>query len=83
VRTIPECMAEAQIASRGLFHSFPPEATGFTKDLKVPLSPFTFAHDGPRADTPPRQVGADSEAILGELGYDATAIAALRSRKVI
>ncbi|MDP2397323.1 MAG: CaiB/BaiF CoA-transferase family protein [Burkholderiales bacterium] len=83
VRTIPECMAEAQTASRGLFHSFPPQATGFTKDLKVPLSPFTFAHDGPRADTPPRQVGADSEAILGELGYAAAEIAALRSRKVI
>ena len=83
VRTIPECMAEAQTASRGLFHSFPPEATGFAKDLKVPLSPFTFAHDGPRADTPPRKVGADNDAILGELGYDAAAIAGLRSRKVI
>jgi crotonobetainyl-CoA:carnitine CoA-transferase CaiB-like acyl-CoA transferase len=76
-------MAEAQTASRGLFHAFPPAATGFAKDLKVPLSPFIFAHDGPRADTPPRKVGADNEAILGALGYDATAIAALRSRKVI
>ena len=83
VRTIPECMAEAQTASRGLFHSFPPAATGFAKDLKIPLSPFTFAHDGPRADTPPRPVGADSEAILGELGYDAKAIAMLRTKKVI
>ena len=83
VRTIAECMGEAQTESRGLFHSFPPSVTGFAKDLKVPLSPFSFAHDGPRADTPPRPVGADSEAILGELGYDAAAIAALRSRKVI
>ncbi len=83
VRTIPECMAEAQTESRGLFHSFPPSATGFAKDLKVPLSPFSFAHDGPRADTPPRPVGADSGAILGELGYDAAAIAALRANKVI
>ena len=83
VRTSPECMAEEQTASRGLFHTFPPSVTGFAKDLKVPLSPFNFAHDGPRADTPPRPVGADSEAILGELGYDAAAIAALRSRKII
>jgi len=83
VRTIPECMAEAQTASRGLFHAFPPAATGFAKDLKVPLSPFTFAHDGPRADTPPRKVGADNESILGELGYDAAAIAALRGKKII
>jgi hypothetical protein len=60
VRTIPECMAEAQTESRGLFHTFPPSVTGFAKDLKVPLSPFNFAHDGPRADTPPRKVGTDS-----------------------
>jgi CoA:oxalate CoA-transferase len=83
VRTIPECMNEVQTASRGLFHSFPPEATGFPKDLRVPLSPFTFAHDGPRADTPPRKVGADNDAILGELGYDAQAIARLRDARVI
>jgi CoA:oxalate CoA-transferase len=83
VRTVPECMAEAQTASRGLFHSFPPATTGFKKDIKVPLSPFTFAHDGPRADTPPRPVGADSTAILGELGYDDKTIAALRDKKVI
>ena len=83
VRTIPECMAEVQTESRGLFHSFPPSATGFAKDLKVPLSPFTYAHDGPRADTPPRPVGADSDAILGALGYDAKAIAALRAQRVI
>jgi crotonobetainyl-CoA:carnitine CoA-transferase CaiB-like acyl-CoA transferase len=83
VRTIPECMAEAQTESRGLFHTFPPSVTGFAKDLKVPLSPFNFAHDGPRADTPPRKVGADSEAILGELGYDAGTIAALKAKKVI
>ncbi len=83
VRTIPECLADAQTASRSLFHSFPPEVTGFAKDLKVPLSPFSFAHDGPRADTPPRPVGADSDAILGELGYDAEMIAALRDKKII
>jgi crotonobetainyl-CoA:carnitine CoA-transferase CaiB-like acyl-CoA transferase len=83
VRTIPECMNEVQTSSRGLFHSFPPEATGFAKELKVPLSPFTFAHDGPRADTPPRRVGADSDAILSELGYDVQAIARLRDTRVI
>jgi len=83
VRTVPECMDEAQTQSRALMHSFPPEVTGFKKDLKVPLSPFTFAHNGPRADTPPKKVGADNEAILGELGYDARTIAALRERKVI
>ncbi len=49
----------------------------------MPLSPFSFAHNGPRADTPPRPVGADNDAILGELGYDAKTIAALRAQHVI
>ncbi len=83
VRTIPECMADAQTASRSLFHTFPPEVTGFAQAVQVPLSPFSFAHNGPRADTPPRSVGADNAAILGELGYDAPAIAALRDQKII
>ncbi len=83
VRTVPECLDEAQTRSRSLFHTFPPSATGLQKELKVPLSPFSFAHNGPRADTPPRPVGADSEKILGELGYDAKAIAALRAQHVI
>ena len=83
VRPIPECLGEAQVASRGMFHAFVAAATGTGRALQVPLSPFRFAHDGPRADTPPKPVGADSEAILRELGYDAEAIAGLRNRKVI
>ena len=79
VRTVPETMAEAQVASRELFHSFPPAETGLPRDLRVPLAPFRFAHDGPRADTPPRTIGADTDAVLGELGYDGAAIARLRA----
>ncbi len=83
VRTVPETMAEAQVASRELFHTFPSAATGLPGDLQVPLAPFRFAHDGPRADTPPRTIGADTDAVLSELGYDDAAIARLRAAKAI
>jgi CoA:oxalate CoA-transferase len=79
VRTVPETMAEAQVASRELFHTFTAAATGLPRDLRVPLAPFRFAHDGPRADTPPRTIGADTEAVLREIGCDAAAIARLRT----
>ena len=49
----------------------------------LPLAPFGFAHNGPRADTPPRAVGADTLAILEELGLSARRIEALRAQQVV
>jgi crotonobetainyl-CoA:carnitine CoA-transferase CaiB-like acyl-CoA transferase len=34
----------------------------------VPVAAFTFAHDGPRIDTPPPAVGQHNEEIFAELG---------------
>ncbi len=83
VRTVPDCVADAQIASRGLFHTFPAGETGFARDLQVPLAPFRFEHDGPKAETPPRPVGADTDAILNELGFSGADVQRLRERGVI
>jgi crotonobetainyl-CoA:carnitine CoA-transferase CaiB-like acyl-CoA transferase len=49
----------------------------------VPLAAFKFAHGGPSIETPPPQMGADTEAVLGELGYAAGEIAALRAAQAI
>jgi crotonobetainyl-CoA:carnitine CoA-transferase CaiB-like acyl-CoA transferase len=34
----------------------------------VPLAAFTFAHGGPRIDTPPPELGQHNEDIFKELG---------------
>ena len=39
VRTIPECMAEAQVASRGMFHTFAADASGLGRPVTLPLAP--------------------------------------------
>ena len=83
VRTIPEAMSEAQFAERGFMHLFSATETGVGKPIHVPLAPFRFEHSGPTAHTPPKPVGADTDAILGELGYDAQGIAALRLANAI
>jgi crotonobetainyl-CoA:carnitine CoA-transferase CaiB-like acyl-CoA transferase len=49
----------------------------------VPTGAFRLGGEGPAAIRPPCRVGADTDAILGSLGFDATAIASLRASGVI
>jgi len=41
---------------------------GIEGGFGVPVAAFTFAHDGPRVDTPPPAVGQHNEEIFAELG---------------
>ena len=67
VRTMGEAVADPQIASRGVIHHHA-GAPGIEGGFGVPVAAFTFAHDGPRIDTPPPAVGQHNEEILAELG---------------
>jgi crotonobetainyl-CoA:carnitine CoA-transferase CaiB-like acyl-CoA transferase len=78
VRGMDEALADPQLAARGLTHRFE-DAEGVAGTFAVPVAAFGFAHGGPRVDAPPRPLGADSDAILAELGYDEAARAALRA----
>ena len=82
VRRMEEALADPQLAARGVLHRHA-GATGVAGPFTVPLAAFTFAHDGPRIDTPPPALGQHTDAVLAELGYDAAAIAQLRNEGVI
>jgi len=82
VRTVAEIMQHPQVTERGLLHTFP-DVKGADHDVTLMLAPFQFAHDGPKATTPPPTVGAHTDEVLGELGYDDAAIKRLRDKGVI
>jgi len=77
VRPMAEAVADPQIASRGSIHHFA-EAPGIDGPFAVPVAGFRFAHGGPSIETAPRQLGADTDAVLAELGYSASDIAGFR-----
>jgi crotonobetainyl-CoA:carnitine CoA-transferase CaiB-like acyl-CoA transferase len=67
VRTMGEAVSDSQIAARGILHRHM-SGYGMEGPFSVPLAAFTFAHGGPRIDSPPPTLGQHNEDILTELG---------------
>ena len=82
VRPMAEALADPHLAGRGVVHRHA-GAPGVDGPFAVPLAAFKFAHGGPSIETPPPQCGADTDGVLGELGYSAGEIAALRAARAI
>ena len=83
VRTMGEALADPQLATRGVLHRHD-TAPGIDGGFGVPLAAFTFAHGGPRIDTPPPTLGQHNEEILRYLlGLTEREIEQLRGDDVI
>jgi crotonobetainyl-CoA:carnitine CoA-transferase CaiB-like acyl-CoA transferase len=82
VRTMAEAIADRHFQGRRVFHHFA-DVPGIDGPLGVPLAAFKFAHGGPSIEHPPHEMGQDTDAVLGELGYGAAEIARLRKARVI
>jgi crotonobetainyl-CoA:carnitine CoA-transferase CaiB-like acyl-CoA transferase len=82
VRQLAEAVLDPQFEIRGGTHRHQ-SAPGVEGGFSVPLAAFKFAHGGPSIETPPPQFGADTDAVLTELGYTQSEITAFRSERVI
>jgi crotonobetainyl-CoA:carnitine CoA-transferase CaiB-like acyl-CoA transferase len=82
VRRMAEAVADPHLATRGVFHRHD-SAPGIDGGFGVPLAAFKFAHGGPSIEAPPRPTGADTDTVLGEVGYSQVEIAALRASHAI
>jgi crotonobetainyl-CoA:carnitine CoA-transferase CaiB-like acyl-CoA transferase len=82
VRDLAETLSLEQVAQRGLLHRFQ-EVPDVDRPVTVPVAAFRFAEGGPAVDTPPRPLGADTDAVLAEIGLTGAEIAALRQARVV
>ncbi|WP_407121805.1 CaiB/BaiF CoA transferase family protein [Bradyrhizobium sp. STM 3561] len=76
---VEEVIDHPQIKARGAIQELD---TQYGR-LRFAGSGFKLAHGGGRLDRMAPELGADTDAVLGELGFDAAEIAALRAREIV
>jgi formyl-CoA transferase len=82
VLSIPEILAHPQIQHRGLLQRFD-DVPGLARPVDVARGGFKLSGGEVGVATPPPALGADTDAILRDLGYDDRAIAELRSARAV
>lgn len=82
ILSVPEILAHPQIAARDLVHEIPMGQPGLDS-VRVVRAGFALGDGQPGARSAPPVLGADNEAIFGELGRDGAALEDLRAAGAI
>jgi CoA:oxalate CoA-transferase len=78
VLTVPQVLSHEQVTGRAFIHNFE-DARVPTGKVGVVRAGFRLASGDPKPSSPPPELGADTDRLLGELGYDAAERTALRA----
>ena len=78
VLTVPEALASAQIAERGVLKSIG-EVPGVNRAITVTRTGFKLTGGDPEIRSPPPRLGQHTEEVLTDLGYSSEQIARLRA----
>ncbi|MCD1619331.1 CoA transferase [Salipiger manganoxidans] len=78
VRSLPEALADPQLAARAVMQSAGPLPGGKTPHA-VPVAPFGLTGGDPVLDRPAPRIGEHSEEVLREAGFTPAEIAALQT----
>jgi crotonobetainyl-CoA:carnitine CoA-transferase CaiB-like acyl-CoA transferase len=81
VLSIPEVLEHPQLIERGLIKHF--QTAGIDRDIAVVRAGFRLASGDPEPASAPPSLGADTEKILQELGYDDDSIAKLKEEGAV
>ena len=82
VLTVPEVLAHPQVRDRDLVATYPP-VPGGDRPVRVVGAGYATSEGERTVAGPPPRLGADTDAILAELGFDEDAIARLRTAGAI
>jgi CoA:oxalate CoA-transferase len=82
VLTVPEVLEHPQITGRSFVKRFQ-NVAGVDREVAVVRSGFRLGSGDHGPSSPPPGLGADTEKILAELGYDSAAVAKLRAEGAV
>ncbi len=80
VRDIGQMLNDPQLAARNMIETLMHPTVGATRVIGAPIK---LSENEASVRTPPPVLGQHTDAVLGEIGYDAGGIAALREKRVI
>ena len=82
ILTVPEALAQPQIAERGMVGTFT-DVPGVGRDIQVTRTGIKLDGRAPTVDNPPPMLGEHTDEILGEIGLTDAEIKILKEQKAI